>query len=249
MKNTISNYKLRLEAGSGDAPEHVFAYDLPAVFLFLGERCMSKKNKMIGREFGRLTVMERGENTKDGKARWKCRCKCENIVVVRAGDLQSGDTQSCGCLHREKVTKHSMARTPEYEAWRHMIKRCNNPKDSAYKNYGGRGITVCDKWLKLAGFCEDMGKKPEGLTLERRDNDLGYYKENCYYATCTEQVRNRRVQKRSKTGVTGVNWDKASGKYRATIGIENKNLYLGQFASLEKAVEVRKQAEQKYWRK
>lgn len=205
-------------------------------------------------KFGRLTVIERAENAKSGAVRWKCRCDCGKTVTVQRSNLKSGGTKSCGCLQKEisiKVnTKHGMSRTIEYITWDSMLQRCNNPKTIGYKNYGFRGITICDKWLNFDGFFEDMGFKPKGLTLERRNNDLGYCKENCYYATPTEQARNQRVQKRNKTGIPGVCWDKVNRNYRVKIRIENKKmLHIGQFVNLEEAAEARKLAEQKYWGK
>ncbi len=123
-------------------------------------------------KFGRLTVIERVENNKSGSACWECRCNCGNIVVIRGDCLRTGCTQSCGCLNSEIVkkvhTKHGMCGTPEYYTWAHMLQRCNNSKNAGYNNYGFRGITICNKWLKFDGFFEDMGFKPKGLTIERK---------------------------------------------------------------------------------
>lgn len=202
--------------------------------------------------FGRLVVIERAENTKQGSARWECRCDCGNIVIVSSGSLRSGGhTQSCGCktieATKKRLTTHGMYNTPEYNTWRSMVQRCNNPKVPKYKNYGGRGITVCDKWLKFTGFFEDMGFRPKGLTIERKNNDLGYYKSNCYWATIFEQNRNKRIQKRNKTGTIGVSWSKTRKKYKVYFDVwGKKRLHLGQFVDLEQAIKVRKQAEQKY---
>lgn len=203
------------------------------------------------RKFGRLVVIERARNAKRSCVLWRCRCDCGNIVVIRSTNLRSGNTQSCGCLQKEIVgkifTKHGMRRAKEYEVWTNMLKRCNNPKSSYYYNYGGRGITVCEKWLKFVGFFEDMGSLPKGLTLERRNNDKGYYKENCCWADCTTQSRNQRIRKDNKTGVRGIWWDKAINKYYVSIGVESKCLYIGRFAKLEQATKARKDAELKYW--
>lgn len=203
------------------------------------------------RKFGRLVVIERARNAKRSCVLWRCRCDCGNIVVIRSTNLRSGNTQSCGCLQKEIVgkifTKHGMRRAKEYEVWTNMLKRCNNPKSSYYYNYGGRGITVCEKWLKFVGFFEDMGSLPKGLTLERRNNDKGYYKENCYWADYTTQSRNQRIRKDNKTGVRGIWWDKAINKYYVSIGVESKCLYIGRFAKLEQATKARKDAELKYW--
>jgi hypothetical protein len=91
------------------------------------------------------------------------------------------------------MTKHGKRNTPEYEAWQHMKSRCFNPKSRAYKDYGGRGISVCEKWLVFENFYQDMGKKPHPkLSLERVENDLGYFPGNCKWATASEQISNRR---------------------------------------------------------
>lgn len=160
---------------------------------------MSARIDLTGQKFGRLTVLERAENAKNGSAQWKCRCECGNIAIVRSDSLRSGTIRSCGCLRAETMkkihTKHGMRKTSEYDAWSHILQRCNNPKDAGYNNYGGRGITVCDKWLKFDGFFEDMGFKPKGLTIERKNNDLGYCKENCCWATYTEQNRTEQKSK------------------------------------------------------
>lgn len=202
--------------------------------------------------FERLVVIERAENNKHGHARWKCQCDCGKITIVSSRNLVTGNTKSCGCLSaetRKKVnTKHGMCRSVEYNTWRGMLERCNNPKNIAYQRYGGRNITVCDRWYKFENFFEDMGFRPKELTIERRDNEEGYSKTNCYWANKTVQSRNRRISKTNKTGVRGVRWNKVSKRYQVNIGCGYKQLFLGCFTELEQAVEARKQAEQKYWR-
>lgn len=213
---------------------------------------MSAFIDLTKRKFGRLVVVERAENAKNNRTQWKCRCECGKIVIVWSCHLRSGHTQSCGCLQKEITgrlfTKHGMRKTIEYNTWSLMLRRCNNPKSSAYCDYGGRGITVCKKWLKFVGFFEDMGIKPKGLTLERKNNDLGYCKDNCYWADRTVQSRNQRVRKDNKTGISGVWWDKAEKKYRVNISLgNNKQLYVGRFVELKQATKARKDAELKHW--
>lgn len=112
---------------------------------------------------------------------------------------------------------------------------------------GGRGISVSPRWDDFAKFLEDMGERPNGLSIERINNNKGYYKENCMWATKTQQSRNQRRCKTNTTGFKGTVWNKGRKKFEAYIGVNNKKINLGLFTDLEKAKEARKQAELKYW--
>lgn len=121
-----------------------------------------------------------------------CECCCGNRVITRLGHLRNGHTKSCGrCLIPEKQhgTTHGMSNSSEYKIWRGMISRCSNPKTKCYKDYGGRGITVCNEWNSFENFLKDMGNRPNGLTLHRVNNDRGYSADNCVWAT--DAVQNR----------------------------------------------------------
>ena len=176
---------------------------------------------MIGEHFGRLTVL-RQSHRKANALYLVCRCECGTEKTVERGNLKSGRTKSCGCLMREpgRNLKHGHAgngrkrpQTSTYRIWSGMLKRCLNPKCQAYPRYGGRGITVCERWHVFENFLADMGERPDGLTLERKDNGGNYEPGNCKWATRLEQARNRRPktdrQLVTVDGETAPLWDLA----------------------------------------
>jgi hypothetical protein len=153
-----------------------------------------KKRDLTGERFGKWTAVKEGPSGPSGNRRWHCRCDCGTTRLVLHNSLVQGLSVSCGKCGDGRRATHRMARTPTWKAWRSMMERCNNPKHPAYKNYGGRGITVCERWAKFEHFLEDMGERPEGqdLELERLDNDRGYEPGNCEWASKKRQARNRR---------------------------------------------------------
>ena len=202
---------------------------------------------MVGKRFGRLVVVEEAGKNKSKSILWACKCDCGNTKVLIGGNLRSGDTKSCGCIQKERLTTHGMSGTSTYKIWEMMIQRCYNPNNTHYKDYGGRGIILCAEWLKFKGFFDDMGVRPIGLSIDRIDNEKGYYKANCRWATQTEQVRNQRISKNNTTGFTGVWWSKQRQRYVAEIKVAYKKYHIGVYKILEQAVIARKEAEQKYW--
>jgi hypothetical protein len=163
---------------------------------------MPEFRDITGQRFGRLVALEWFKKQDVDRVRiyWRCQCDCGNVRDINGDSLKRGATQSCGCYRAEVVKVCSITHghagkdrvSRIYICWRNMVRRCVNPEDSAWEYYGGRGITVCDRWLSFENFLADMGEMPDSLTLDRRDNEAGYDKANCYWATRKEQAQNRR---------------------------------------------------------
>ena len=170
---------------------------------------MWEAKDLTGLHFGRLTVLERVENDKHRKARWLCVCDCGEKTVVVGSDLQKGNTQSCGCFHKESVAKilakinesHGESRTRLYQTWGMMKQRCYNPKSQIYHRYGGRGITVCDEWRNDFEAFREWALShgyAEGLTIDRIDVDGNYCPENCQWLTRSENTKKMHEDKKER---------------------------------------------------
>jgi len=162
---------------------------------------MENLPSLVGRKFGRLTVLSFSHSSKH-KRYWNCECECTlgKVVQKPTGSLTSGKVKSCGCLGIEHQKNGNVTHgqtiggiTSEYEAWQGMFKRCYNHNTVRFENHGGRGIEVCERWKKFENFFEDMGKKPTPKhSLDRINNDGNYEPSNCRWATPKEQCYNRR---------------------------------------------------------
>ncbi|CAB4174487.1 hypothetical protein UFOVP1138_64 [uncultured Caudovirales phage] len=160
----------------------------------------------IGSAFGKLTVIEQEGVSANGALMWKCCCECGSVKLYRSGRLRSGYSTGCGCSKGNNLKTHGLGKPPEYMVWWGMKNRCNRKQDKQYKNYGGRGIKVCERWENsFSSFIEDMGKRPfEKAQINRINNNGNYEPSNCEWTTQSENQKNRRVFRRKKNGTIDI---------------------------------------------
>lgn len=190
---------------------------------------MNKPLDLTGQCFGRLTVTGRAPNNARGGTMWECLCSCGTTKPFWSANLLRGKSLSCGCIRAEQLaarnsmTKrtHAMSKTSEYRIWSGMLTRCTNPRAEDFQHYGGRGIAVCERWMRFENFIEDMGPRPSSShSVDRIDNDKGYEPENCYWATNEQQHRNRRVSiwiEHDGLRLTLKEWSKRTGVHYETL--------------------------------
>ena len=206
------------------------------IFIMLDNSGKKIADKLEGQKFNNLLVIKRIGTTKDNRALWECLCDCGNTKEVVTKHLKNNHVKSCGCLVSKtainRVTKHGQAAsktkntkaTPEFSAWQNMKARCYNKKNKFYSGWGGRGITVCERWLNsFENFFADMGKKPSPLhSLDRYpNNDTGNYEPtNCRWGTDEQQTRNTRrnvfYEYKGEKLIIG-DWAKRIGRKRGFI--------------------------------
>lgn len=186
---------------------------------------MPKLIDMTNKRIGRLFVAGLGD-VQGTTPRWRCVCDCGKEVFVCGSDLRAGKQKSCGCLRTEQSvtlnTIHGKSRSVEAHIWNAMKQRCSNKNNIAFQNYGGRGIDVCERWKSsFESFLQDMGPRPSNShSIDRRDNDLGYTPDNCYWATGIEQASNTRRNVFVPDGdesVTVMEWCRRHGVHPQTV--------------------------------
>lgn len=152
-----------------------------------------KSKEMVGQKFGRLTVVSEAPRLSAKNVRWNCLCECGGKTIVQGGTLRTGKQKSCGCLQIESAFKHGQEGTKVYFAWAAIKQRCLNKKCKSYKDYGARGINIFEEWLKFENFYAAVGDAPDGMSIDRIDNQKGYEPGNIRWTSMEVQNNNRRI--------------------------------------------------------
>src|ERR1035437_4124275 len=188
---------------------------------------MPKFLDLTGKGFNYLSVLSYAGKNAAKENMWRCKCVCGAIVILRTKVLPRGLTKSCGCMKSEIISKthikhghtsHNDILNRTYQSWISMKQRCDNPKRNQFKDYGGRGIKICDRWLaSYENFLADMGERPEGLTLERNNVNGNYEPLNCRWATRKDQSNNKRDSKKFEFGEAFLTITEICAKFKLNV--------------------------------
>ena len=212
---------------------------------------------LTGQVFGRLKVISKAKSDNAGRSRWNCICTYDdNEITVIGYNLTHGLTKSCGCLKHEKgiIRRKRKVYDKSKERlrtiWKHMKERCYNSNNTDYIYYGDKGVKICQEWLddfmnfyNLA-MANDYA---DNLSIDRINGNGNYEPSNCRWVSMTIQARNREVRKNSISGINCISFNKEKNKWQIGIGVNGKRIHLGYRYTLEEAIQVRKEAEIKYW--
>lgn len=186
------------------------------------------RKDLTGQKFGILTVIGYSHKSKHGHSYWRTICDCSNEKIVQGYYLKRMDTPSCGCLNAIGSNhRHGMYKTRIYKTWLSMKDRCCNKNNKNYKYYGGRGINVCSRWHSFTNFYDDMGDRPENMSIERMDNDGNYETGNCKWATAAEQGANKRNNRILQFNGITLNTSQWARKIGMTPGVIYERLKRG----------------------
>lgn len=203
-----------------------------------------KRSELQGKRFGRLFVIKYS-STKNGKAKWLCRCDCGEYSVVQTSNLLSRHTQSCGCIRKYSPGYDSHGKkTRLYQIWSQMKGRCYNPKNNKYPWYGGKGVSVCDAWHDFIVFHEWAVKNgyQDSFSIDRIDPAGDYCPENCRWTNSLVQGINK-----NRSRGAGVSWEKRRNCWRARLTIKGKEVFCRQFNNYDDAVEaIEKERHRRY---
>ena len=206
---------------------------------------MPKFKDLTGSRFGRLLVKAHVGRTRSKKQLWECVCDCGNTHNVDSGCLVTGNTVSCGCYLKERITKHGGSGRASYNSWRAMMRRCYKSHDKDYPRYGGVGVVVCAAWHDYEQFQYDMGEPTEKQTLDRVDPYGNYTPDNCRWASPTTQARNIRTRG-SKSGHRGI-YALPDGRWMAAITVQRRKFYGKCRGDLGQAITDRVELERIHW--
>lgn len=187
---------------------------------------------LTGQQFHFLKVIgDSGLRNKAREVLWSCECVCGKVVNLRTGTLKVGDNKSCGCMKVCLISTHGMSNTGVHNSWRTMLERCTNPKHKSYEYYGK--LDIDPSWFDFEKFLQDMGDRPEGMSLDRVDWTRGYCKDNCRWATASTQQQNKPASERNFNGYPGICL--TNNRYVARIRYKGERIYLGCFKTAEEA--------------